>query len=217
MRMGVPSHVVAGIDDAADVYRRLFSWVQSRPAAPRAVPHPGQVIVVVGETQASLGVADQLAAQLGTDPSDICLAVPAAMRHDVPVSRLLSMVSAGRILTDVADVAIRRSQWQRQAGATIVVVEAGMPPVDAPWLTEVVSALAPTFTWAVAQASTKVNDVTSWAARIGHVDALALVNLGATADPAAALAGPLPVGLLDGRRASVTRWMAMLTEEGDPR
>ena len=34
---------------------------------------------------------------------------------------------------------------------------------------------------------------------------------------AAALAGPLPVGLIDGQRATVTRWMAMLTSEGDLR
>jgi hypothetical protein len=215
--MGVPYYVLAGADDAADVYRRLLAWVQSRPVAPMVVSYPGQVIVVVGDAKTALGVAGKLASELGVSPFEINLAVPASMRHDVPVSQLVSMVPAGRLLSDVSDIAVRRSHWQRYAGSTIVVVEAGMPPSDRRWLSEVVSALAPTFTWAVAQASTKVNDVASWASGIGQVDAVALVNLSATADPAAALAGPLPVGLLDGRRASVPRWMAMLTNEGERR
>jgi TRAP-type C4-dicarboxylate transport system permease small subunit len=98
-----------------------------------------------------------------------------------------------------------------------VVVEAALPPAARAWVSSVVSALAPTFTWAVAQASTKVADVVSWAEVIGEVDAVALENVPATGDPAASLAGPLPIGLLDGRRASVSRWMAMLTMEGGPR
>ncbi len=216
-RMGVPYYVLAGADDAADVYRRLLAWVQSRPVAPMVVSYPGQVIVVVGDTEAALSVAGKLASELGVSPFEINLAVSASMRRDVPVGKLVSMVSTGRLLSDVSDIAVRRSHWQQYAGSTIVVVEAGMPPADRRWLSEVVSALAPTFTWAVAQASTKVNDVTSWASGIGQVDALALVNVSATADPAAALAGPLPIGLLDGQRATVPRWMAMLTHEGERR
>jgi hypothetical protein len=208
-RMGVPLHVLAGTEDPADVYRRLLSWVQSRPTAPMIVSTAGQVIVVVGEVTAAMGVAGRLALELGVDSSAIHLAVPASSSgHDVPV---------GRLLSDVSDIAMRRVRWQQSAASTIVVVEAALPPAARAWLFAVVSALAPTFTWAVAQASTKVNDVVSWASAIGHVDALALVNVQATEDPAAALAGPLPVGLLDGQRASVPRWMAMLTEEGEHR
>jgi hypothetical protein len=57
--------------------------------------------------------------------------------------------------------------------------------------------------------------VVTWTSAVGEVDALALVNVPSTGDPAASLAGPLPIGLLDGRRASVTRWMAMLTGDGE--
>jgi hypothetical protein len=203
-RMGVPSHVLAGIEDPTDVYRRLLAWVESRPMAPMVVSTHGQVIVVVGETTAAMGVAGTMARELRVDPSAIYLAVPASSSgHAVPV---------GRLLSDVSDIAIRRGRWQHSVGSTIVVVEAALPPDARGWLKAVVTALAPTFTWAVAQASTKVNDVVSWAAVIGHVDALALVNVPATGDPAAALAGPLPVGLLDEHRATVTRWMGMLTD-----
>ena len=208
-RMGVPTQVLAGVTDPADVYRRLLVWVESRPTSPMIASAPGQVIVVVGEVQAAMGVANALARDLGVDPDTIHLAVSASSTgHDVP---------AGRLLSDVSDMATRRQRWQHSAGSTIVVVEAALPPAARSWIAAVVSALAPTFTWAVAQASTKVNDVVSWAAAIGEVDALALVNVPATADPAAALAGPLAIGLLDGQRATVTRWMAMLTEEAERR
>jgi len=202
-RMGVPPHVLAGIVDQTDVYRRLLAWVESRPTAPMIVSAPGQVIVVVGEATAAMRVAGALAREVGVDQSTILLAVPASSTgHDVNV---------GRLLSDVSDIAMRRERWQHSVASTIVVVEAALPPAARGWLNAVVPALAPTFTWAVAQASTKVNDVVSWASVIGDVDALALVNVPATGDPAAALAGPLPVGLLDGQRATVTRWMAMLT------
>lgn len=202
-RMGVPPHVLAGIVDQTDVYRRLLAWVESRPTAPMIVSAPGQVIVVVGEATAAMRVAGALAREVGVDQSAIHLAVPASSTgHDVNV---------GRLLSDVSDIAMRRERWQHSVASTIVVVEAALPPAARGWLNAVVPALAPTFTWAVAQASTKVNDVVSWASVIGDVDALALVNVPATGDPAAALAGPLPVGLLDGQRATVTRWMAMLT------
>jgi hypothetical protein len=208
-RMGVPTHVLAGIKDPADVYRRLLGWVESRPTAPMFASTPGQVIVVVGEIKAAMGVASALARHIGVDPAAIHLAVPASSTgYDVPV---------GRLLSDVSDMAMRRQRWQHSVGSTIVVVEAALPPAARGWLAAVVSALAPTFTWAVAQASTKVNDVATWAAAVGDVDALALVNVSATGDPAAALAGALPIGLLDGQRATVTRWMAMLTEESERR
>ena len=210
---GVPAQLLTGVEDPAEVYRRVFSWIQSRPVAPMIVSKPGQVVVVVGEMQAALGVADDLAAYLRVGPSEVNLVVSPRTRPDVSATRLLSMVSAGRLMTDVSDIAVRRSQWQYHPASTIVVVEAGMPPADPTWLREAVAALAPTFTWAVAQASTKVGDVTAWTEKIGQVDALALVNLAATADPAASLATPIAVGMLDGRRASVTRWMAMLTHD----
>lgn len=217
-RMGVPAHVLAGTEEPTDVCRRLLDWVESRPGAPMIVSTPGQVIVVVGEITAAMRVAGVLARELRVDPAAIHLAISASSTsHDVPVGRLLSEVPVGRLLSDISDIAMRRTRWQHSVGSTIVVVEAGMAPADRGWLAAVVSALAPTFTWAVAQASTKVNDVVSWASAVGHVDALALVNVQVTGDPAAALAGPLPVGLLDGQRATVTRWMSMLTYEGDGR
>lgn len=217
-RMGVPAHILAGTEESTDVCRRLLDWVESRPTAPMIVSTPGQVIVVVGAITAAMRVAVVLARELRVDQAAIHLAVSASSTcHDVPMGRLLSEVPVGRLLSDVSDIAMRRTRWQHSVSSTIVVVEAGLPPADRGWLAAVLSALAPTFTWAVAQASTKVSDVVSWASVVGRVDALALVNVNVTGDPAAALAGPLTVGLLDGERATVTRWMAMLTYEGDGR
>jgi hypothetical protein len=209
VRLGVPAQVLEDACDAPTVHRRLLSWVESRPPAPLMTPAAGQVIAVVGELSAAMRVARALAFELGVDPSRVHLAVPATSSgHDVPV---------GQLLSDPADIAVRRHRWRHSASSTIVVVEAALPPAARAWVSSVVSALAPTFTWAVAQASTKVADVVSWAELIGEVDAVALENVPATGDPAASLAGPLPIGLLDGRRASVSRWMAMLTTEGGRR
>ena len=207
--LGVPAHVLEGAADPPAVYRRLLSWVESRPPAPMMAPAPGQVIAVVGELSAAMRVARTVAFELGVDPSMIHLAVPATSTgHDVPV---------GRLLSEPGDIAARRHRWREASGSTIVVIEAALPPAARTWLTSVVSALAPTFTWAVAQASTKVADVVAWAELVGDVDAVALENVPATGDPASSLAGPLPIGLLDGRRASVSRWMAMLTMDGGRR
>ena len=203
-RLGVPAEVLAGVNDPADICRRLLVWVESRPTAPRIVANPGQVIVVVGEVEAAMGVAQSLARELGVDPSAIYVAVSASSTG--------SGVLVGRLLSDVSDIAMRRLRWQQSAVSTIVVVEASLPPASRPWLASVVSALAPTFTYAVAQATTKVDDIVSWAGMIGNIDALALVNVLTTADPVAALAGPLTVGLLDGQRATLNLWMAMLIE-----
>ena len=209
LRLGVPAHVLEGAADPPAVYRRLLSWVESRPPAPMMAPAPGQVIAVVGELSAAMRVARTVAFELGVDPSMIHLAVPATSTgHDVPV---------GRLLSEPGDIAARRHRWREASGSTIVVIEAALPPAARTWLTSVVSALAPTFTWAVAQASTKVADVVAWAELVGDVDAVALENVPATGDPASSLAGPLPIGLLDGRRASVSRWMAMLTMDGGRR
>ena len=209
LRLGVPAHVLEGAADPPAVYRRLLSWVESRPSAPMMAPAPGQVIAVVGELSAAMRVARTVAFELGVDPTMIHLAVPATSTgHDVPV---------GRLLSEPGDIAARRHRWREASGSTIVVIEAALPPAARAWLTSVVSALAPTFTWAVAQASTKVADVVAWAELVGDVDAVALENVPATGDPASSLAGPLPIGLLDGRRASVSRWMAMLTMDGGRR
>ena len=209
LRLGVPAHVLEGAADPPAVYRRLLSWVESRPPAPMMAPAPGQVIAVVGELSAAMRVARTVAFELGVDPSMIHLAVPATSTgHDVPV---------GRLLSEPGDIAARRHRWRGASGSTIVVIEAALPTAARTWLTSVVSALAPTFTWAVAQASTKVADVVAWAELVGDVDAVALENVPATGDPASSLAGPLPIGLLDGRRASVSLWMAMLTMDGGRR
>ena len=207
VRLGVPAQVLEDAADAPTVYRQLLSWVESRPPAPLMAPAPGQVIAVVGELGAAMRVARSVAFELGVDPCDD----PPRRTGHLQRPRRTGRAACSRTRpTSPYD----GTSWRHSAGSTIVVVEAALPPAARTWVSSVLSALAPTFTWAVAQASTKVADVVSWAQVIGQVDAVALENVPATGDPAASLAGPLPIGLLDGRRASVSRWMAMLTMEG---
>ena len=117
--LGVPAHVLEGAADPPAVYRRLLSWVESRPPAPMMAPAPGQVIAVVGELSAAMRVARTVAFELGVDPSMIHLAVPATSTgHDVPV---------GRLLSEPGDIAARRHRWREASGSTIVVIEAALP------------------------------------------------------------------------------------------
>ena len=126
MRLGVPAQVLEDACDAPTVYRRLLSWVESRPPAPLMAPAPGQVIAVVGELAAAMRVARTLSFELGVDPSGIHLAVPATSSgHDVPV---------GQLLSDPADIAVRRHRWRQSTGSTIVVVEAALPPAARAWV-----------------------------------------------------------------------------------
>ena len=125
-RMGVPTHVLAGIEDPADVYRRLLVWVQSRPVAPMVVSIPGQIIAVVGEVRASMDVAASLAHQLGVDPAATHLAVLASSTgYDVP---------AGQLLSDVSDMAVRRQRWQQFWGLLALCIAFAVLPWLVPFL-----------------------------------------------------------------------------------
>lgn len=202
IRRGVPREVFAGATGQAERQRRLFTWLESQQRTPPAVAAPGQVITVVGELTPALKVAETLAIEIGSDPAEVLVAVAGAgVGYAIPVARLLS---------DPADIARRRAQWRTSATSTVVVVEAPMSASPA-WVASAVSALAPTFTWLVAQSWVKVADLTAWAGSVGQVDALALQNVAATGDPAAVLGGPIPVGLLDERRATTARWFDLLT------
>lgn len=202
--LGIPARVLHHDPQAASVYSRLLAWLETCPQAPPPAYAPGQVIAVVGELAPSLRVAAVLAGEIGSDPRGVFVAAPArSSLADVPNTQLLG---------GAADVARHRQRWGRAADSRVVVIEAPLLLRPEGWARAVLSALAPTFTWGVAQAATKLADVTAWAGRVGAVDALAIEHLAATGDPASVLASPIPIGLIDGRRATVTAWAALLAE-----
>lgn len=199
---GVPANILAGADGAAGRYRRLVAWLETFPMVPPPVYAPGQVIAVVGELGPAMRVGTLIAGKVGVDRAGMFVASPGAGA----AAELL----ATRVLADPTEVAQRRQAWGHGTDSRVVVVEAPLLLDPPRWAGGVLAALAPTFTWGVVQASTKVNDITAWAARLGQLDALAVQNVAATGDPAGLLGGPVPVGMLDTQRASVPVWADLL-------
>jgi hypothetical protein len=199
---GVPANILAGADGAAGRYRRLVAWLETFPMVPPPVYAPGQVIAVVGELGPAMRVGTLIAGKVGVDRAGMFVASPGAGA----AAELL----ATRVLADPTEVAQRRQAWGHGTDSRVVVVEAPLLLDPPRWAGGVLAALAPTFTWGVVQASTKVNDITAWAARLAQLDALAVQNVAATGDPAGLLGGPVPVGMLDTQRASVPVWADLL-------
>jgi hypothetical protein len=193
---------VADVAAAADP-AGLLSWLQSLPVAAPTVYAPGQVIAVAGEPLMALRVATALAEELGTDPDTVLVAAPDPRSLRLP---------SRRRLTDPADMAARRERWSRNQHGTIVVVSAPMVLRPEGWARAALAALAPTFTWGAVAATTKVADISAWAQRLGHVDALAVEGLDATMDPASILTADIAVGMVEGRRATPHLWAALLAE-----
>ncbi|MGZ4598611.1 MAG: hypothetical protein ACXVYY_20205 [Oryzihumus sp.] len=202
--LGIPPTVLVGAHDPVVRYRRLAAWLESFPAPPLPAHAPGQVLALAGELPAALRVAGALAREIGAAQWDIFVVTPS------PSS--VQGVPLARVFGDAAAVAAQRRSWGQGRPSKVVVVDAPMLPDLRGWAHGVLAALAPTLTWGVVHASSKPGDVARWAARLGQVDALALEHVAATADPASVLTQcPVPVGLLDGRRATVEVWADLLT------
>src|SRR3546814_3091183 len=77
---------------------------------------------------------------------------------------------------------------------------------------ELLDAIEPAMVWGVVEATSKPEDITTWAERVGGVDALAVNGLADTSSPAAVLSTGVPVGLLDGEEATPLRWTSILSE-----
>lgn len=203
--LGLPAPVLAAAaEQPDDPYAVLLGWLRTVPTVPPPAYARGQIIAVAGELPAALRVAGVLAEELAADPGAVVVAVPSGD----PVRG----VPARRRVTDPAELAKRRVRWARRPDSTIVVVSAPLALRPAGWAAAALAAVAPTFTWGVAQATTKPDDVSAWSRRIGGVDALAVDNVEATGDPAAVLRGPIPVGMVDGRRSSPGLWAALLAD-----
>jgi hypothetical protein len=82
----------------------------------------------------------------------------------------------------------------------------------AAWRDEVLDEVGATFTYGVLPATTKPEDLGSWAERLGGVDALALYDVTETTQPATALQSGIPVALLDGSTATPAAWAGLLLD-----
>ena len=203
VKLGLPSSYVPAVPSPAALEAALRSSLGRLPAAPAMPRTTGSVVAIVGERQAALQVARDLAAEAGLDPD----AVTIATRRRLPARTPEHLTITG---TD--DAAEKRRSWRRRDRPSVVVVDAELSGAQQAWAYHVLAALEPESTWGVVDATRKTEDVAAWVHGLGGLDALAVNDLDATVSPAAVLQLDVPVGRIDGRTASPALWAALLTE-----
>lgn len=201
-RLGLPPALLPSIPPGEPVLAALVGALERLPALPPAPEKPGSVLAVAGPVEEALGVARQLAAQLGLEPDDVVLAARHAPAGIAPWLRVATPRAARE----------RALGWRRRDHPVVVAVDAAPRCLDGRWAQEVLRALEPVTTWGVVDAGRKVEDVAAWASAIGGVDVLALDGTASTTTPAAVLALGVPVGLVDRQRATPARWAALLLD-----
>lgn len=181
----------------ADIFGAVEAALAELPPCPELPRAAGEVLALVGPLTPVLATAASLATDMRIAEDDIWIAGLAA--H--PVGRLLT----GRPRRDIADAEeARRVRFNLVSSPTpsiVVVVTdgAGGDPGD-PWPNEIVMALAPTATWLLIDATTKIADARQTVAAMPAADALAVHSVRATTSPASARDLGLPIALIDGRR-----------------
>ncbi|HEY7948435.1 MAG TPA: hypothetical protein VID75_12230, partial [Acidimicrobiales bacterium] len=116
-----------------------------------------------------------------------------------------SVVGTERIVETAAEAAEGAPGWRRSQPA-VVAVDAPVESTDRAWARHLIASLLPTAVWGVVDATCKAEDVASWAAGLGGLDALALENVPTTVSPGTVLQAGVPVARLDGRAATPESW-----------
>jgi len=158
-------------------------------APPEAVLScPGDLLVLVGDADQSLAIADQLEAKI--DEDDMVIVV--SHRRLSPSStraRAHSALEAGAMVLE-----------RRLAGLlTIVVLDAGCRNGFVP---RTVTALRPEAIWAVLEASTDERSARRLEGLVGHLDALVLYGMLTSPRPAGLIGRGWPLAYVDGWEAS---------------
>ena len=196
LRLGLPASMLPErIGETGPVPALLRSL--QLPSPPPLPTRDGSVVVVAGARRAAAKLAKELARELGCSPDEIRIAEP-----DGPEGRHLHLVSA-------ADAAAERRAWD---GPTVVSLNAPAGTRDLRWASSMLDALEPDQVWGLVGADRKCEDVADWADGLGGVDVLAVDQLDQTVSPAAVLQLGIPVGRIDGQRATPALWAVVLTE-----
>jgi hypothetical protein len=200
-RLGLPHDLVPEHATDAGLRSALLESLSRLPVAPAPPDTHGVVVAVVGEGTAPARLARRLATDLEIDLEHIELSTP----------------RRGCDLAAPAAAAERRLSWRRRPRPTIVVVSTGTSRRELAWARAILDNLEPTIVWAVADASCKPMDIGDRLARLGGVDALALMGVENTVSPASVLELGVPVGRLDGQVATPLSWTELLMERMPPR
>ncbi len=168
------------------------------PGPRPVVSGPGDVLVVVGDLDESLKVADQLARRLDEDDTVLVVShrrLPCSMMH----ARARTALEAGTVVLE-----------RRLAGlVTLVVVDSACRNGFVP---STIAGIRPEAIWGVVPASWDERRVRSFERLVGHLDALGLYGLVSSERPAGLIGRAWPVAYVDGWEASPLCVAARLVE-----
>lgn len=186
----------AGLIEQAATAPRTLLEAFALATSPRALPRtPGSLVAVVGSTQ----VAKRIAELCGVPAVELARARRWRADHEA---------SSPLVVHDAYEAADLAPGWRRDRVA-VVALAVSSAGRDGAWARQLLRALAPSMTIAVASATTKPEDVAATCEAIGGADALVLEDVDATLTPAASLSAGIPVGMLDGLPADAATWVAV--------
>ena len=189
---GVPSELLEGADGVSEVLRRI----PEPPPAPRG---PGQVLVVVGPSEATAAVAALL-----------------RLRWDLPDEAVVATGTEG--LTSTAGVVRWRVRTVQAQHPWVLLVGVADDDTGRRQAAGLVAAAQADGVWAVVDARTKAADTARWLEEVGTArrpDALAVTGLLETSDPGTVLGLGVPVAWADGIPASRALWASVLGQSVD--
>ncbi len=204
-QLGLPEDLLSRSMSLGNVQLELAHLFESLPRMPECPIGLGSVVAVIGERDAALELANQLADELDANPEEIVLVSTSYKGRAIP---------AERRITDRRDAEARKLAWRRRRQPTLVAVEAPVGGLHRPttaWAAQMLDVIEPVLAWGAVEALRKSEDIEAWSIGLGGLDALAVSGFDATESPASVLGVGLPVGRMDGRVATAAAWVDLLS------
>jgi hypothetical protein len=201
-QVGVPVSVNPS-SETHNLYQALEEILQDLPAAVEPPRQAGAVLAIVGEATPALQVARTVATMLRIAEDTIGVAgLPPAVITGLGLCQLSGVREAQRL----------RQQLRLADTPSIVVIatDGAVSDPDDPWAGQLLTALAPTATWAAIDARWKTEDSRAYLDRIPTVDALAVYAAELSGSPASVWDLDLPLAMLDGRPPTTFAWTGLL-------
>lgn len=181
----------------------LLARVTARMQSPPPVIRTG-ILAIIGAKSDAVRAAVSVSESLGARASDVLVAAPGL---DPAVDSPASMADF------IREHALHRAA-RGVTGPTVVAVIV-MPGLGGHrWATDLINAVAPTQTRLAVAGWRPVDRLEQTIAGLGGVDVVDLVDSGRATEPERFLDLTVPVGMIDGRRATPTIWAATLASAG---
>ncbi len=211
VKAGVPKSLLADVpellsedlSDAGEVAKLLVDAFKSLPAPPSPPSLPGSMLAAIGEMTRSRKLAEEIATELGADPS----AIPVVFQRGQ-----IGAYPENLIARSALEAAERVSSWKRSGTSIAAAIGAPLAGGNRSWARAVLRSMQPASLWGITDATIKPEDVADWSDCLGGLDALVLIGVRLTVSPLAVISTEIPVARLDDDRATPERWAAVVCD-----